>query len=77
MNARGYAPMRDGEIVADILLHSRTSGLWPEGSQGEWMAAIAKGVADKLFLIVDGKVKLAPTPASDGTNDSAKQLELF
>lgn len=77
VSGRGYSPMRDGEIVADIMLHSRTGGLWPKGSQRQWMAAIAKGVADKVFLIVDGKVKLAPTPADASAKESTKQLDLF
>lgn len=76
MAARGYTPMRDFEIVMDILLHSRTSGMWPKGSQKAWTDAIALMVVRKLVLIVDGKVKLAPTPV-DGPNESPKQLELF
>lgn len=75
MTGRGYAPMSAGEIVSDIMLHAKYGGLWPEGTQRQWLDAVALGVSQGLFVMVNGKVKLAPMPALD--QQEATQLELF
>lgn len=74
MTGRGYMPMPAREVVADIMLHSRFGGLWPKGTQQQWLSAVALGVSQKEFVIVDGKLKLAPV---DVVQDVAVQLELF
>lgn len=82
MTSRGYEPTWPLCLVADIMLHYRTSGLWPRGSERQWLAALELGLARGLFVMESpnrtgqGNVKLAPMPAEE-SQGAVKQLDLF